>query len=65
MKRAPIRAILWLFLVTRLLLVLVTYFGYILLTADKYSSILVTPGTFLSFWNHWDAIRYIYCTVRL
>ena len=59
MKRAPIRAILWLFLITRLLLILVTYFGYILLTADKYSSILITPGTFLSFWNHWDATRYV------
>ena len=59
MKRAPIRDILCLFLITRLLLILVTYFGYILLTADKYSSILITPGTFLSFWNHWDATRYI------
>ena len=59
MKRAPVRDILWLFLVTRLLLVLVTYFGYILLTADKYSSTFVSPGTFLSLWNHWDAARYI------
>jgi Gpi18-like mannosyltransferase len=59
MKRAPVRDIVWLFLVTRLLLVLVTYFGYILLTADKYSSTLITPGTFLSFWNNWDATRYI------
>ena len=59
MKRAPVRDIVWLFLVTRLLLVLVTYFGYILLTADKYSSTLITPGTFLSFWNQWDATRYI------
>ena len=46
MKRAPIRAILWLFLITRLLLILVTYFGYILLTADKYSSILITRERF-------------------
>jgi Gpi18-like mannosyltransferase len=59
MKRAPVRDIVWLFLITRLLLVLVTYFGYILLTADKYSSTLITPGTFLSFWNQWDATRYI------
>ncbi|MBA2393569.1 MAG: hypothetical protein H0V70_12605, partial [Ktedonobacteraceae bacterium] len=59
MKRAPIRNIIWLFLVTRLLLILVTYFGYILLTADKYSSALVSPGTFLSFWNQWDATRYV------
>jgi Gpi18-like mannosyltransferase len=59
MKRAPIRAILWLFLATRLLLVLLTYFGYILLTADKYSSTPVSPATFLSLWNHWDATRYL------
>ena len=59
MKRAPIGDILWLFLITRLLLVLVTYFGYILLTADKYSSASVAPGTFLSLWNHWDATRYL------
>ncbi len=59
MKRAPVRDILWLFLVTRLLLVLVTYFGYILLTADKYSGAPVAPATFLSFWDHWDAERYL------
>lgn len=53
------RNILWLFLVTRLLLVLITYFGYILLTADKYSTTAVAPGTFLSLWNHWDATRYL------
>jgi Gpi18-like mannosyltransferase len=59
MKRTPVRDIIWLFLITRLLLVLVTYFGYILLTADKYSSTSVSPGTFLSFWNQWDATRYV------
>jgi hypothetical protein len=59
MKRAPVRAILSLFLVTRLLLVLITYFGYILLSADKYSSTPVSPATFLSLWNHWDATHYL------
>ena len=59
MKRAPGRDILWLFLATRLLLILVTYFGYILLTADKYSSTPVSPGVFLSLWKHWDAEHYL------
>ncbi len=59
MKRAPVRDILWLFLVTRLLLVLITYFGYILLTADKYSNTPVSPATFLSLWKHWDATHYL------
>jgi Mannosyltransferase (PIG-V) len=59
MKHAPVRDIVWLFLITRLLLILVTYFGYILLTADKYSSTLISPGAFLSFWNQWDATRYV------
>src|SRR6266545_1646178 len=59
MKRAPTRAIIWLFLVTRLLLLLVTYFGYILLTASKYSGAQVSPTAFLSFWNQWDAQRYL------
>ena len=37
MQRHPTRDILWLFFVTRLLLVLITYIAYILLTAAKYS----------------------------
>ena len=59
MKRAPVRDILFLFIVTRLLFVLVTYFGYILLTAPKYSSTPVDTATFFSLWNHWDAARYL------
>jgi hypothetical protein len=59
MKRAPTRAIIWLFLATRLLLLLVTYFGYILLTASKYSGAQVSPAAFLSFWDQWDAQRYL------
>lgn len=59
MKRAPIRDIVALFIVTRLILMMVTYFGYILLTASKYSSTPVNTATFFSLWNHWDATRYL------
>jgi Gpi18-like mannosyltransferase len=49
MKGAPIRDIVGLFLVTRLLLFLVTYFGYILLTAYQYSSEPVDLATLSAF----------------
>ncbi|MBV9019377.1 MAG: hypothetical protein JOZ71_01545 [Ktedonobacteraceae bacterium] len=57
MKRVPTRDILFLFLATRVALVLVTYFGYVLLTAPKYSSIPIDSAFFTS-WNHWDAANY-------
>src|SRR5437762_7920491 len=59
MKRAPIRDILWLFTGTRLVLLMVTYFGYILLTAEKYSSTPVDVVALFSSWNHWDAANYV------
>ena len=59
MKNAPTRDILALFVATRLSLMMVTYFGYILLTASKYSSTPVDTATFFSLWNHWDATRYL------
>lgn len=59
MKRAPVRDILWLFTGTRLMLVMVTYFGYILLTAPKYSSTPVDMTALLASWNHWDAANYV------
>jgi hypothetical protein len=59
MKRAPIRDIVTLFLVTRLLLLLVTYFGYILLTAEQYSSAPVDAAFFTS-WDHGAASRYLH-----
>lgn len=58
MKRAPIRDIIILFLVTRLMLMLITYFGYILLTAEQYSSASVNAAFFTS-WNHGDAAHYL------
>jgi hypothetical protein len=51
--------ILWLFLLTRAMLVLITYFGYILLTQSKYSSAPVDISTLIASWNHWDATRYL------
>jgi len=59
MKRAPVRDILWLFTGTRLILVMVTYFAYILLTAPKYSSTPVDTTALLASWNHWDAANYV------
>jgi Gpi18-like mannosyltransferase len=56
--------ILWLFLLTRALLVLVTYFGYILLTQAKYSSAPVDIATLISSWNQWDARRYLNIALR-
>jgi Gpi18-like mannosyltransferase len=58
-KRSSRWDILWLFLLTRALLVLVTYFGYILLTQGKYSSAPVGIPTLIASWNHWDATRYL------
>src|SRR5947209_16711254 len=59
MKRAPVRDIIWLFVATRLILVMVTYVGYILLTAPKYSSNPVDIVGILASWNHWDAANYL------
>ncbi len=59
MKRAPTREIIVLFVISRLSLMMVTYFGYILLTAPKYSSIPVDSTALFTSWSHWDAARYI------
>ena len=59
MKRAPVRDIIWLFVATLLILVMVTYVGYILLTAPKYSSNPVDIVGILASWNHWDAANYV------
>ncbi|GCE13015.1 mannosyltransferase family protein [Tengunoibacter tsumagoiensis] len=59
MKRAPVWDIFGLFFVTRLLLILVTYFGYIILTQDKYGTTMVPIQTLFGAWNHWDALIYL------
>lgn len=61
MKRAPVADILWLFLGTRLFLIAITYFSYILFPVPPH----VYPNTgvdivgLLSSWNHWDALRFV------
>jgi len=59
MKRPPIRDIIWLFVATRFLLVMVTYFGYILLTVPKDSQVGVNTIAFFTSWNRWDAANYV------
>ena len=60
MKRAPISDIIWLFVATRLLLVLVTYIGFILfpVPAHVYPSTPVNINALLTSWNRWDAANY-------
>ena len=63
-KRSTGWDILWLFLLTRVLLVLVTYFGYILLTQAKYSNAPVDISTLIASWDQWDAKRYLNIALR-
>ncbi|HXZ05017.1 MAG TPA: mannosyltransferase family protein, partial [Ktedonobacteraceae bacterium] len=60
MKRAPTSDIIWLFVTTRLLLVLVTYIGFILFPVPPHvypvSGVNVTA--LLTSWNHWDAANF-------
>jgi Gpi18-like mannosyltransferase len=60
MKRAPTADIIWLFVLTRLLLVLVTYILFILIPvpAHVYPSTAVDIAGLLTSWNHWDAANY-------
>src|SRR5215469_7838456 len=58
MKRTPVRDIFWLFIATRLLLLLITYVMYILLTAKKYSNTPIDTAALFTSWNHWDAVNY-------
>ncbi|GAC1660332.1 MAG: hypothetical protein PVS3B3_30340 [Ktedonobacteraceae bacterium] len=59
LSQLPYRYILWLFTTTRVLLILVTYIGVVLLTVPKYSSTPTYIHTLLSAWNHWDASNYV------
>ena len=60
MKRAPFTDILWLFIATRLLLVALTYIGYILFPVPPhvYPVQPVDIVGLLTSWNHWDAVHY-------
>lgn len=59
MKQTPIRAIVWLFIATRLLLIFITYTSYILFTAPKYSSTPVDILSLLTCWNHQEVTNYL------
>lgn len=59
MKQTATRDIIWLFVATRLILIILTYIAYILLTAPKYSSTPVDTVAFFATWNHWDAANYV------
>jgi len=60
MKQAPTSDIIWFFIATRLLLVMVTYIGFILFPVPPHvypvSSVNITA--LLTSWNHWDAANF-------
>ena len=60
MKRAPTSDIIWLFVATRVLLVLVTYIGFILFPVPphEYPVSAVNITALLTSWNHWDAANF-------
>src|SRR5438309_9533043 len=60
MKRAPTADIIWLFLATRVLLVLVTYIGFILFPVPPhvYPVSPVDITGLLTSWSHWDAANF-------
>ena len=60
MKRAPTSDIIWLFVATRVLLVLVTYIGFILFPVPPhvYPVSAVNITALLTSWNHWDAANF-------
>lgn len=60
-RRLPpwVREILALFLVSRVAFVLITYVGYVLIQAPKYSSRSVGVGAVFQSWDQWDALRYL------
>lgn len=58
-KDIPLRDIVWLFLITRLALVAITYIAYTLFTASIHSSVGVDSIALLTSWNRWDALNYV------
>lgn len=59
-KHIPTREIVLLFIATRVVLIAITYFGYILLTAAQYSTTPVNSVALFTAWSHWDALRYLH-----
>jgi hypothetical protein len=60
MKRAPTADIIWLFVATRVLLLLVTYISFILFPVPPhvYPVSAVNITDLLTSWNHWDAANF-------
>jgi hypothetical protein len=58
MKRTAIRDIIYLFSASRLALMMVTYFGYILVVLPKYYSKPLGLHVLVDSWNRWDAANY-------
>ena len=58
-QQSQTKDIIWLFLATRIALIIITYIAYILLTAPKYSSTPVNIISLLTTWNNWDAADYL------
>lgn len=58
-KYSPKWDIFWIFLATRFILILITYFGIIFLTPDVHTSTPANLITLFTSWNHWDATIYI------
>ncbi len=61
-KSTPVADIVWLFIGTRLLLIMVTYIGFILfpIPAHFYPNTPVDVLGLFTSWNHWDAANYTY-----
>src|SRR4051794_24076285 len=57
-KRSYKWDIFWIFLATRLILILVTYFGTVFLTQDAHASTPINAITMFTSWNRWDALIY-------
>jgi hypothetical protein len=58
-KTIPIRDIFWLFLITRLALVAITYIAYTLFTVPGQTSTPVDNVALLTSWDRWDALNYV------
>jgi hypothetical protein len=54
-----VRETLALFLAVRVGFILVTYVGYVLVQAPKYTNVTVGVGNLLLSWDRWDALRYL------
>lgn len=59
MKNTVWKDIIGLFTVTRLLLLLVTYIGFVLLTNRLETPVAVNVAEMGASWNHWDAANYV------